>query len=246
MEPIMQFDNTRVLVTGGSSGIGKAIAQAFLAAGAKVAIAGRDTAKLKAVADEMKSDRLLIHSADVSELASVQNLVGTVTAALGGIDILVNNAGTNIKARAFRELTPEAWNHLVRTNLDSAFFCIHSVLPQMLERKSGFICNINSIAGRRAWPVSGAGYSAAKFGMSALGICLGAEERDSGIRVTNIYPGEVDTPMMRQRPTPPTPEQVAKLLQPEDVAAAVLFVAGLPPRAHVPELVIKPTTQYFI
>jgi NADP-dependent 3-hydroxy acid dehydrogenase YdfG len=246
MEPIMQFDDSRVLVTGGSSGIGLAIARAFLATGAKVAIAGRNAAKLKAVTDEAKSPRLMTHAADVSDLASVQELIAAVTSAFGGIDILVNNAGTNIKARAFRELTPESWNHLVRTNMDSAFFCIHSVLPQMLDRKSGFICNINSIAGRRAWPVSGAGYSAAKFGMSALGICLGAEERESGIRVTNIYPGEVDTPLMRQRPTPPTPEQIAKLLQPEDVAAAVLFAAGLPPRAHVPELVIKPTTQYFI
>jgi NADP-dependent 3-hydroxy acid dehydrogenase YdfG len=242
----MQFDDTRVLVTGGSSGIGLAIARAFLSAGAKVAIAGRDAAKLQAAAHELKSDRLIAHAADVSDLASVQNLITSVTSAFGGIDILVNNAGTNIKARAFRELTPDSWSHLVRTNLDSAFYCIHSVFPQMLERKSGFICNINSIAGRRAWPVSGAGYSAAKFGMSALGICLGAEERESGIRVTNIYPGEVDTPLMRQRPTPPTPEQLAKLLQPEDVAAAVLFAAGLPARAHVPELVIKPTTQYFI
>jgi NADP-dependent 3-hydroxy acid dehydrogenase YdfG len=246
MEPIMQFDDTRVLVTGGSSGIGLAVARAFLAASAKVAIAARDAAKLQAAAKVLKSDRLTTHAADVSDLGNVQRLISSVTATLGGIDILVNNAGTNIKARTFRELTPDSWSHLIRTNLDSAFHCIHCVLPQMLERKSGFICNINSIAGRRAWPVSGPGYVASKFAMSALGICLGAEERESGIRVTNIYPGEVDTPLMRQRPQPPTPEQLAKLLQPEDVAASVLFAAGLPPRAHVPELVIKPTTQYFI
>jgi NADP-dependent 3-hydroxy acid dehydrogenase YdfG len=242
----MQFDNTRVLVTGGSSGIGLAIARAFLAQGAKVAITARNQGKLQSAINDLKSDRLATHIADVSELSNVQRLIKNVNEAFGGLDILVNNAGTNIKARAFRELTPESWNHLIRTNLDSAFHCIHCVLPQMLERKSGFICNINSIAGRRAWPVSGAGYAAGKFGMSALGICLGAEERESGIRVTNIYPGEVDTPLMSMRPQPPTPEQLAKLLQPEDVAAAVLFVAGLPLRAHVPELVIKPTTQYFI
>ena len=224
------------------SGIGLAIAQAFAAQGAKVAIAGRDAAKLQAA----KTGNMLAHAADVTNLEQVRSLIETVTKAFGGIDILVNNAGTNIKARAFRELTPESWKHLVDANLNGAFNCTHCVLPQMLERKSGFICNINSIAGRRARPVSGAGYSAAKFGMAAMGICLGAEERESGIRVTTIYPGEVDTPLMRQRPTPPTPEQVAKLLQPEDVAAAVLFVAGLPARAHVPELVIKPTTQYFI
>ncbi len=238
----MQFDGTRVLVTGGGSGIGLAIAQAFAGQGARVAITGRDAAKLQAT----KSGDMMAHAADVTDIGQVRELVETITTAFGGIDVLVNNAGTNIKARAFRELTPESWHHLVDTNLHGAFNCIYCVLPQMLERKSGFICNINSIAGRRAWPVSGAGYSAAKFGMAALGTCLGAEERESGIRVTNIYPGEVDTPLMRQRPTPPTPEQVAKLLQPEDVAAAVLFAAGLPPRAHVSELVIKPTTQYFI
>ncbi len=238
----MQFEGTRVLVTGGGSGIGLAIAQAFAAQGARVAIVGRDAAKLRAA----KAGHMAAHAADVTDIAQVRNFVEAVTTAFGGIDILVNNAGTNIKARAFRELTPESWHHLVDTNLHGAFNCIHCVFPQMLERKAGFICNINSIAGRRAWPVSGAGYSAAKFGMSALGTCLGAEERESGIRVTNIYPGEVDTPLMRQRPVPPTPEQVAKLLQPEDVAAAVLFAAGLPARAHVSELVIKPTTQYFI
>lgn len=242
----MRFDDVRILVTGGSSGIGLAIARAFLAEGARVAIVGRDLAKLQAADSSLASSKLITCAADVSDWHSVQRMVNEVNVAMAGVDVLVNNAGTNIKSRSFRELTPESWRQLVGVNLDSAFFCIHALLPQMLERKSGFICNINSIAGRRAWPVSGAGYASAKFGMSALGTCLGAEERDSGIRVTNIYPGEVDTPLMRQRPMPPTPEQLAKLLQPEDVAAAVLFAAGLPPRAHVSELVIKPTTQYFI
>jgi NADP-dependent 3-hydroxy acid dehydrogenase YdfG len=116
----------------------------------------------------------------------------------------------------------------------------------MVERQNGLIVNISSVAGVRAWPVSGAGYSAAKFAMTALGTCIGAEERENGIRVTNICPGEVDTPILEFRPQAVTPEHRAKLLLPEDVAAAVLFVAGLPPRAHVPELVIKPATHYFV
>jgi len=105
--------------------------------------------------------------------------------------ILVNNAGTNLKERTFRELTPEAWDRLIRTNLDGAFYCIHAVLPAMLRRKDGLIVNVVSIAGKRASPLGGVAYAASKFGMAALGIGLAAEEKDSGIRVCNIYPGEV-------------------------------------------------------
>ena len=121
----------------------------------------------------------------------------------------------------------------------------HAVLPQMRARREGMIINISSVVGRRANPLGGAGYNAAKFGMSALGLTLSVEEKDAGIRVTNIYPGEVDTPLLDHRPQQVTAEHRAKVLQPEDVAAAVLFVCTLPPRAHVPELVIKPTTQMY-
>src|SRR5262249_40555203 len=107
------------------------------------------------------------------------------------------------------------------------------------------IVNVSSVSGKRALPLAGAGYAAAKFGMSALGLCLAAEEPASGVRVSNVYPGEIDTPILEARPTPITPQQRAKILKPEDVAAAVLFVATLPPHVSVPELVIKPTSQVY-
>src|SRR5439155_13404569 len=113
----------------------------------------------------------------------------------------------NIKQRRVRELTTEAWQLLLRANLDGAFYCIQAVLPQMLERHTGLIINISSIAGKRANPLGGAAYVASKFGLSGLGICLAAEEQDSGIRVSTIYPGEVDTPILEVRPQPVTPEQ---------------------------------------
>ena len=125
----MQFDGTRVLVTGGSSGIGLAIAQAFAAQGARVAIVGRDAAKLQSA----KSGQMVAHAADVCDHSQVKKMIEIITSTFGGIDILVNNAGTNIKARSFRELTPESWHHLVDTNLHGAFNCIHCVLPQMLD-----------------------------------------------------------------------------------------------------------------
>jgi NADP-dependent 3-hydroxy acid dehydrogenase YdfG len=242
----MGFDGVRVLVTGGGSGIGLAVTRAFLAQGAAVVVAGRDGGRLREAKKELNSDRLHTHTADVSDPHQAKGLIEAAARQLGDLDVLVNNAGTNVAGRSMRELTVENWQLLIKGNLDSAFYCTHAALPRMLERKSGLIVNISSVAGRRALPLSGAGYSAAKFGMSALGLCLAAEERESGIRVTNIYPGEVVTPILWKRAQPPTPEQLAKLLQPEDVAAAVLFVAGLPPRAHVPELVIKPVTQFYL
>ncbi len=144
-----------------------------------------------------------------------------------------------------RELTIESWNQLVRTNLDGAFFCIKAVLPQMLERKDGVVINVNSISGKRAYPLAGAGYAAGKFGMHALAGCLAAEEVDSGIRVSTIDPGEIDTPILEARPTPVTAEQRAKILKPEDVAEAIYYVATLPPHVTVPELIIKPTSQTY-
>jgi NADP-dependent 3-hydroxy acid dehydrogenase YdfG len=244
---MQRLANKTALITGGGSGIGLATAKAFLDEGARVVIAGRDEDKLAAAAQTLKAgSRLAFYSADVTQVDQVERLVGRAKEILGRIDILVNNAGVNIKDRGIRQLTPAAWDQLIRGNLDSAFYCTHAVLPQMLQRKDGLIINISSIAGKRAGPLSGAGYAAAKFGMTALGICLGVEEKDSGIRVSNIYPGEVDTPILVQRPTPVTEEHRQKILKAEDVAAAVLFVACLPPHASVPELVIKPTSQVYV
>jgi len=235
------------LITGGGSGIGLAVARAFLKEGARVAIAGRGKDRLQQAAQALAGgERLTWHVTDVSDPGQVQDLVRTVLGHLGRIDILVNNAGVNIKDRDFRKLTPESWQYLVRTNLDGAFYCIHAVLPKMLERRDGVIVNISSTAGKRAAPLGGVAYAAAKFGMTALGLGLGAEEKDSGVRVSNIYPGEVDTPILAARPAPLTEEHRRSILQPEDVAAAVLFVATLPPHVSVPELIIKPTTQVYI
>jgi NADP-dependent 3-hydroxy acid dehydrogenase YdfG len=236
-----------VLVTGGGSGIGAAVAKLCLQEGGRVAIAGRNRAKLDDVVRQLGSPRDLIAcTADVADPAQVRTMVQQVVDQLGAIHILVNNAGTNIKERVFRSLTPETWQKLIRTNLDGAFYCIHAVLPAMLERQEGVIINISSIAGKRASPLGGVAYAASKFGMAALGIGLAAEEKDSGIRVCNIYPGEVDTPIMEVRPTPVSEEQRSKILKPEDVAAAVVFVAMQPAHVSIPELIIKPTSQTYV
>jgi NADP-dependent 3-hydroxy acid dehydrogenase YdfG len=236
-----------VLVTGGGSGIGLAAARAFLEADAKVAIVGRDPDRLSRAASALNGgDRLFTRAADITEVNQVDALVKDVTTELGRIDILVNNAGANIKARAFRELTPESWQYLIGANLHGAFYLTRAVLPQMRERKDGLIININSIAGKRSGPLGGVGYNAAKFALRGLAMGLAAEERANGIRITSIYPGEVDTPILENRPTPLTEEHRRTILVPEDVAKAVLFVAMLPSRAAVPELVILPSAAQYV
>ena len=235
-----------VVITGGGSGVGKATAKLCLDAGAKVVIAGRDAAKLLDVTEEFASgDNLYAVPTDVTKNEQCVHLLETATAHFGQVDVLVNNAGTNIKDRTFRDLTPEAWDAMMGANMNGAFYCTKAVFPQMLARKNGVIVNVVSIAGKRANPLGGAAYVAAKFGMGALGMVLSNEEKDSGIRFSNIYPGEIDTPILAARPTPISESHRATILQPEDVANAVLFVMTLPPSVSIPELVIKPTTAMY-
>lgn len=232
------------VVTGGGSGVGKAVAAALLAEGASVVVSGRDKAKLDVAAKELNAgDRVHAIACDVAHADQCKAMIDQATARFGKVDVLVNNAGTNLKARTFRELTPEAWDSLIETNLNGAFYCTHYALPQMFARKDGVVVNLVSVAGKRANPLGGAAYVASKFGMGGLGMTLSNEERESGVRVSNIYPGEIDTPILVQRPKPVTDEQRAVILKPEDVAAAVLFVVTLPPHVSVPELIIKPTAH---
>jgi NADP-dependent 3-hydroxy acid dehydrogenase YdfG len=235
------------LVTGGGSGIGLAVARGLLDEGARVAIAGRNENRLREAVQSLNAgDRLISQSADVANSEQVKAIVQRVVERFGPIDILVNNAGVNVKERGIRQLTPESWRMQVQANLDGAFFCVHAVLPKMLERRDGIIVNVVSVAGLRASMLGGAAYSAAKFGMHALGLCLAEEVRESNVRVSNVYPGEVDTPILEFRPKPLTEEHRQRILQPQDIAAGILFVITLPPHVSVPELVIKPTSQTFL
>jgi NADP-dependent 3-hydroxy acid dehydrogenase YdfG len=241
----MNMTGKVVVVTGGGSGVGKSVAKAMAQAGAHVAISGRDRDKLDAVVDELQMPNVTPFVCDVTQADQCAGLIADVEKSLGAVDQLINNAGMNVRKRAIRELSLEDWNALIRTNLDGAFYCLRAVLPGMLARRNGVIVNIVSVAGKRANPLGGAGYVAAKFGMGGLGMCLSNEERESGIRVSNIYPGEIDTPILANRPKPVSDEQRKLILKPDDVAAAVMFVATLPVHVSVPELIIKPTAHAY-
>lgn len=240
----MQLAGKTALITGGATGIGQAIALAFAQEGCRVAIAGRRADKLQQAAAAWKSDPpVLTHTVDVADRASVGKLFAWAEETLGRIDILVCNAGMNSQKRTMADMPPETWDQVLGTNATGTYNCMHAVLPGMRARKDGVIINIDSIAGMRASVLGGVAYSASKFAVTALTTVVALEEGKNGIRVTAICPGEVDTPLLDDRPVQLSAEHRSRILRGEDVAAAVLMVACLPPRAHVPELVIKPTWQ---
>ncbi len=240
----MSSEATTALVTGAGSGIGRATAVALAKAGLRVALLGRDREKLGATAKLLGRDDTLIEPCDVADRSAVDAMAGRVLAAFGqSIDVLVCNAGTNVRDRSLDKLAPGDWDRMIATNLTGAFNLVHALLPAMRGRGRGLIVQICSVAGLRASLLGGTGYSASKFGQAALGIGIGREEGPRGIRSSVIYPGEVNTPILANRPVPVPQARKDAILQPEDVAAAVRFLVELPPRAHIPELVIKPTVD---
>ena len=233
--------NKIVLVVGGGSGIGLAIGVAFAREGCKVVLAARTAASLEAA--KKLSDigaSLLTKTCDAANRAQVAELFAWVVEQAGPIDILVYCAGVNVPKRTFADLSPEDFDRVMAINATGAFNCIHAVLPAMRVRKSGLIFNVVSLGGLRTLQLAGLPYTASKFAQSAIGTFANLESLPDGVRVTNLYPGETETPILDKRPVPPTPEQRARMLQPEDVAAMAVAVAKLPPRATVPEIVITP------
>lgn len=234
-----------VVVTGAGTGIGAAIARGFAEAGARVAFVGRRPEPLAAAAAGLNAERVLLHSGDVSDRGAVETLASAIEAEWGAVDVLVNNAGINTNPRSVGEVAPEAWDQTIAINLTGVYNMVRAVLPGMRRQNDGLVIAIASIAGLRASKLAGAAYSASKHGAVALTNSINEEEVASGIRACAICPGEVETPILAQRPEPVSTQRRAAMLQPEELAQAALFVASLPARACVPLLVIKPTTQLF-
>lgn len=231
------------LLTGGGSGIGAATAAAIVAAGGRVVITGRTEAKLRQVCEQVGSNAVY-RVCDGTNEEEVRATVAWAASHFGErLDVLINNAGVNYPNRSLRALDGATWRRTIDNNLNSAFYFIQAALPIFTQQRSGLVINVTSIAGLRASKLSGAAYCASKFGLQALSLCLGLEEREHGIRSTAIVPGEVDTPILDQRPEPLPPERRRHILKPEDVAAAIVFVAQLPAHVNVPELIITPSSQ---
>ena len=242
----MLLEGKVVLVTGGGSGVGAAIARQFAQAGAQVVVVGRRAEQLQATRDAITNGAPVRPAiADVADRVQVTALVEQIVSEFGRLDMLINNAGVNIPERRLEQLSAENWDYLMTVNATGAFNMIQAVLPHMRAQRDGLIINISSISGLRASSLAGAAYSASKHALNALSKVVGQEEEQHGIRSTIISPGDINTPLLDKRPVPVSAEQRAKILQPDDIAAAALFVATLPAHVSVPELVIKPVGQMY-
>jgi NAD(P)-dependent dehydrogenase (short-subunit alcohol dehydrogenase family) len=238
----MDLNGKIVLVAGGAGGIGLGIAKALAAEGCKVAITdNNEEALINATKAEGGESVLIGKTCDITKREQVSQLFKWLEDELGPIDILVNSAGINVSNRMMSNIDPADFDRMMEVNTTGTFNCIHAALPTMRKKSSGLIVNIVSLAGKRVMLLAGMPYCVSKFATSALGTFVNLEECGNGIKVTNIYPGETNTPIVDKRPSPPPPEKRAKMLQPEDIAACVVTVAKLPARAIVPELIITPT-----
>jgi NAD(P)-dependent dehydrogenase (short-subunit alcohol dehydrogenase family) len=229
-------------ITGGGSGIGLAGAIELARAGAHVVISGRSAETLKKAEKELKaagSGETI--SMDVGDQKEVARAGAEIQKRHGRVDILVNSAGINHPKRNFRNVSIDGWDQIVAINLSGTFYCCQAVLPGMRERKDGLIINVASWFGRYWNTLGGPGYNATKHAVVSLTETLNIEEAANNIRATCILPGEVATPILEKRPVPPPMEERARMLQPGDLGKTILFVASLPPRACVNEIVIAPT-----
>jgi NADP-dependent 3-hydroxy acid dehydrogenase YdfG len=229
-------------VTGGGSGIGLAGGIELARAGVHVVISGRNHETLAAAEKQVKAvGRCEAIALDVSN----KQAVAQAAERIGRVDILVNSAGINDPKRNFFNVSAEAWDRIVGVNLSGMFYCVQAVLPGMRSRKDGVIINVSSWAGRYTSTLTGPAYNATKHAVVALTESINMEEGLNGIRATSVLPGEVATPILEKRPVPPPPEVRAKMLQAEDLGKTILFIASLPARACVNEIVISPTHNRF-
>ena len=245
-----RLDGRVGIITGASSGIGRAVARALAAEGAAVVLAARRLERLEADAAELRAagGQALAVATDVTRLDDVRALVKAAQTTFGRVDILVNNAGI-MPLSPLAEGRVEDWTRMVDVNVNGVLHGIAAVLPVMLEQGTGHIINVGSVAGRRPFP-GGTVYSATKFAVRALSwglhLELGAEH---GIRATDIQPGYVETELINTMPDPDARQAWTerwadkRALQADDVARAVLYAATAPPHVAVSEVLVRPLDQ---
>jgi 3-oxoacyl-[acyl-carrier protein] reductase len=228
------LDNKRCLITGGTRGIGRAIAETFIREGARVVVCARDAQAASRAAAEMGGEpRAFGHPADVRDAAQVADLFRFAAEKLGGLDVLVNNAGVGI-FRPVADLSIEEWRTTLDINLTGVFYCCREAIPLLRHSGGGAIVNISSLAGRNPF-AGGAAYNASKFGLNGFSEALMLDHRRDGIRVTYVMPGSVDTDFS------PRSSRASWKIAPEDVADAVLMVLRMPARTTVSRIEMRPS-----
>jgi serine 3-dehydrogenase (NADP+) len=236
-----KLDGKVAIVTGASSGMGWATAKAFAAQGAKVvAMARRKDHLAKLVAEITAANGVVVPMVgDVSKRDQVDHVVAETMKSFGRVDILANIAGINMTNHELSAMKASDWDQTIAINLTGAFNCQFAVMPIMRKQHDGLIIHVSSISGK--WgDVSGAAYQASKHGLTGLAYATMIEERLNGIRVTVLYPGLTDTPILSTRPVLDPPEKLAKMMTAGDIADTCVFVAGMPARTYIAEIVMMP------
>jgi NAD(P)-dependent dehydrogenase (short-subunit alcohol dehydrogenase family) len=226
------------IVTGGTRGIGRAIAERLLREGSSVAICGRNAGSVgEAVAAMKPLGNIFGQPADVTQLDQVRHFFQAVERELGGLDILVNNAGQGV-FRKVADMTPEEWHLNIDLDLTAPFYCSHEALSRFAKRGGGFIVNISSLAGKNAFS-GGAGYNAAKSGLNAFTEAMMLDHRYDNIRVSSIMPGSVATEFSGGHTD--RSGDISWMIAPEDVAEMVVTVLRMPARTMVSRIEMRPS-----
>jgi len=226
------------LVTGATKGIGLAVAEALLGAGADVAISARTAADVEEVSARLEGDgsaRVIGLVCDVRRSDNCEELVEATVDRLGRLDVLVNNAGVGIY-RSIKELSVDDWRTVVETNLDGVFYLCRAAVPHLLESDDAWIVNIGSLGGAHPF-AGGAAYSTSKAGLAGLTESMRLDLRHEGVRVSLVQPGSVDTDFGR----PGRAGQRPWALKPIDVARAVLHLMDYPAHAHPGRIDLRPS-----
>ena len=241
---LQSIDGQVAWVTGAGSGIGQAAAVSLAKAGARLVLTGRRAEALAETASAIREAagcEAVVAQADMSRAEEVERACALVLSAHGRCDILVNSAGLNVVKRSWKEVEADGIDSVIGADLAGPFYASRAVLPGMRAQKGGLIIQISSWAGRYVSTLTGPAYAAAKHGLVALSESINQEECRNGIRSCCICPGEVATPILDKRPVPVTVADRAKMLQSDDLAETILFVARLPASVCINEILMSPT-----
>ncbi|MBV8888640.1 MAG: SDR family oxidoreductase [Alphaproteobacteria bacterium] len=230
-------------VTGAGSGIGEAVALTLAEEGAAIVLTGRRRDPLESVAERIRGQGGAAHVApgDLTNPAAVRQIGDFIAESVGRLDILINNAGININDRHWDKLTPENAQLMIAGNLAVPAQCVTVALPLMRRQQDGLIVHTASMAGRFIGGFPGPLYTAAKHGVVAMSHSINMQECVNGIRSCVFLPGEVATPILDRRPNPVGPEERARMVQPQDCADLIRYIALLPKRLVMNEVMLSPT-----
>ena len=230
-------------VTGAGTGIGLAGAEALAADGWTVVLSGRreDVLQEACAAITARGGRAEPQALDVASSTAAEEGARAILARHGRIDLLVNAAGINVQARSWADCSAADWDRVLDINLKGTVHTMRAVLPAMRAAGAGTVINVASWAGRFVSAMPGAAYTTSKTAVAALTHEFNVEQFRHGLRACCLLPAEVATPILLQRPVPPSPEDMARMLQPEDLGRTIAFVAGMPLHVCINEVLISPT-----